>query len=86
MFIVIPQIVLQSRKLSGDEKILLSYVISLHKSGKMCFATEVFFQAQLGLMQSRHNLSRLSDLGHIENTHGGWRLTQEASFKLMKGA
>ena len=82
MYLIIPELILQSRKLSGDQKIILSLLIVLQQQGRFLFASELWFLENLGIKNGVEILHGLEELGHCERTKQGWRLTNEAMFKL----
>lgn len=65
MYLLIPQVILESRKLSSDEKILLSYIATLSKHGYQCYAKPEYLDSLLGLSGSAAILEALGERNYI---------------------
>lgn len=49
MFLFVPEVILRSKNLSGDEKLILSMVFHLQGKGRSLFASDVYLTEMLGL-------------------------------------
>jgi hypothetical protein len=71
MYLLIPDVVLTSRKLSSDEKILLSYMLTLENAGKRMFAKTEYLDNLLGLFNTDDIIEELGAKGYITSSQGG---------------
>lgn len=75
MYLMIPEQILTSRKVDSDEKILLSYFFTLHKSGKRVYAKPEYLENLLGLNNVSESLESLGSRGYICSTLEGKELS-----------
>lgn len=84
LFLQIPAVILESQKLTGDEKILLSYIISLNRQGAAFFGTPDYLERILGIKEPTKVISSLEmeqktaegkpyRMALIENIGGRWQ-------------
>lgn len=85
MWLKIEEPILQSRRLSGNEKIVLSYIALLTKQGKCMFASEEWALGNLGINDLNQVLTKLVSTGHVIQTMAGFKLT-DASYQKLWGA
>jgi hypothetical protein len=71
MYLMIPDVVLTSHKLSSDEKIILSYVLTLHNAGKKMFAKPEYLESLLGVPNAAQICEDLGERGYLVSTVQG---------------
>lgn len=66
-FLQIPDYILGNKELDGDNKILLSKIIELHKRGGSCFASNNTFGNLIGMSRTSvsKRITKLKELGYI---------------------
>lgn len=66
-FLQIPNSILENTELDGDNKILLSKIIELHKRAGSCFASNNTFGNLIGMSRTSASkrITKLRDLGYI---------------------
>jgi len=71
MYLLIPDIILSSSKLSSDEKLLLSYALTLHNAGKKMFAKPEYLESLLGVPNAAQIVEDLGERGYLISTVQG---------------
>jgi biotin operon repressor len=66
-FLQIPNSILENRELDGDNKILLSKIIELHKRAGSCFASNNTFGDLIGMSRTSvsKRITKLKKLGYV---------------------
>jgi hypothetical protein len=66
-FLQIPNSILENRELDGDNKILLSKIIELHKRAGSCFASNNSFGNLIGMSRTSvsKRITKLKKLGYV---------------------
>lgn len=66
-YLQIPNYILENVELDGDNKILLSKIIELHKRGGSCFASNNTFGNLIGMSRTSASkrITKLKELGYI---------------------
>lgn len=66
-FLQIPNSILENRELDGDNKILLSKIIELHKRAGSCFASNNTFGNLIGMSRTSASkrITKLKQLGYV---------------------
>jgi biotin operon repressor len=66
-YLQIPNIILENRELDGDNKILLSKIIELHKRAGSCFASNNTFGNLIGMSRTSvsKRITKLKQLGYL---------------------
>jgi len=66
-YLQIPNSILENKELDGDNKILLSKIIELHKRGGICFASNNTFGNLIGMSRTSvsKRITKLKELGYI---------------------
>jgi biotin operon repressor len=66
-FLQIPNSILENRELDGDNKILLSKIIELHKRAGSCFASNNTFGNLIGMSRTSvsKRITKLKQLGYV---------------------
>lgn len=79
-YLQIPNSILENKELDGDNKILLSKIIELHKRGGSCFASNNTFGNLIGMSRTSvsKRITKLKQLGYI-TTEDVWEA------KIQKG-
>lgn len=88
LFLQIPAQILRSKKLTGDEKILLSYIVSLNRQGAAFFGSPEYLEEALGIKDPVRVLHSLEEtqktvegnfyrMALIENLQGKWHCRPE---------
>ena len=88
LFLQIPAVILESTKMTGDEKILLSYIISLNRQGAGFFGSVDYLERILGIQKPEKVIQSLEleqktaegkpyRIPLIENVLGRWQCTPQ---------
>lgn len=85
MYLIIPEIVLGSKKLSSDEKILLSYVLTLQNAGKACYGSPEYIGNLLGLNDVADLFETLGERNFLVSTFAGKELSGPVYSKIKGG-
>jgi hypothetical protein len=75
MYLMIPELILSSKKIDPDEKIVLSYFFTLYKSGKKVYAKPEYLENLLGLNNVADTLENLGNRNYICSTLEGKELS-----------
>jgi len=84
MYLLIPEKILTSRKVTAEEKILLSYFFTLHKSGKKVYAKPEYLESLLGLSNVHYMLENLGERNFLVSTLQGKELAPHVIHDLNK--
>lgn len=70
MFLIIPEVILRSPKLTSDEKLVLSMAYHLTSRAKPFYASEVYLYNNMGLVNGRTIIENLIKKKYLEDVNG----------------
>lgn len=82
MFVIIPEPILQSIKLTSDEKIIISMISTLEKFGKKFFASELYLLTNLGMENGKDILYSLVQKGFLSQCGNDYQLLPHVKQRL----
>lgn len=71
MYLMIPELVLSTSKLDSDEKIVLSYVLTLYNAGKKMYAKPEYLESLLGVPNISQIIENLGERGYLTSSITG---------------
>lgn len=83
MYLIIPDVILASRKISSDEKILLSYILTLQNAGMSCYGSPEYIGGLLGLHDVASLFETLGERNFLVSTFAGKELSQMVYSKIQ---
>lgn len=83
MYLFIPEVILQSSRLTGDEKIMLSYIFLLQKHSLPLFANYEYLSNNLGIVNPEDVLNKLFEKCYIRKGPNGWLLAEKSRKRLF---